>query len=111
MMNTGKRIKTLILAFAVAASMLVPQVSFASVTAKDEEGLPDQPGASAALWKKSFGSTSGETWKNAPTPPAYINGSIYVAAGNRVYKLNAKTGEQEAASDTLGTAPAFGYAT
>lgn len=109
-MDTGKRIRTAVLAAVVAVSMLVPQVSFAAV-AEDGTGLPDQAGYTQSLWKRTFSGTSGGTWQNAVTPPALINGSIYVAAGDRVYKLNAETGKQEAQSPDLGKSPAFGYAT
>ncbi|MGI6204460.1 MAG: PQQ-binding-like beta-propeller repeat protein [Anaerovoracaceae bacterium] len=109
-MDTGKRIRTAVLAAIVAVSMLVPQVSFAAA-ADDGDELPDQAGYTQSLWKWTFSGTSGGTWQNAVTPPALINGSIYVAAGDRVYKLDAETGEQEAKSPDLGTAPAFGYAT
>ena len=40
-----------------------------------------------------FARKLGTGYKNAPTPPAYANGCLYVAAGRYIYKLDAHTGE------------------
>lgn len=91
----GKKLRVLMLAVIMAVTMLMPAGAFAGTTTAS---TPDTIGTTGIKWQKSLGTG----WSNAPTPPALIDGSIYVGAGSKVYKLNRDTGKQEAVSKSIG---------
>jgi len=90
-----------LLAAIVAISMLIPIEAFAGTTTAK---TPDTLGLTTTKWQKSFGTG----WNNAPTPPALIDGNIYVGAYNKVYKLNKNTGAVIKASESFSST--VGYA-
>ena len=89
------KLRIVMLAAIVAVTMLVPAGVFAGTTAA---ATPDAIGTTGIKWQKSLGTG----WSNAPTPPALMGGSIYVGAGDKVYKMNKDTGKQEAVSKSIG---------
>lgn len=55
--------------------------------------------SASLLYAKKFGSG----YKNAPTPPCVVGSNLIIASGNRLYKLDAKTGDVITSTQMTGS--------
>ena len=92
-----RKMFTLLLAAALAVTMLLPQAAFAGATNAPTPTLDE---GTSLKWSYDFQSGTMD-FSRAPTVPALINDAIYVGSANKVYRFNKDTGKIEATSPEL----------
>lgn len=88
---------TIALAFSV---ILMPAAANAKVT---DAATPDKANYGILNWERSFGSGSGMSYQNAPTPPVVSGDHVYLFSGSTVYQLSAFDGSIEKKWPVTGT--------
>ena len=98
-----KRVVSFLLALltvlCVFSSVSAVSESFSAVTAAET------PTSRAKL---KYSLKLGDGFKNSPTPPLVVNDTLIVASGEKIYKLDAKTGKEIASSKLFS---GLGYST
>ena len=92
-----RKMFTLLLAAALAVTMLLPASAFAGTTTAPTPTLDE---GTSLKWSYDFQSGTMD-FSRAPTVPALINDAIYVGSANKVYRFNKDTGKIEATSPEL----------
>ncbi|MGI6257831.1 MAG: Ig-like domain-containing protein [Anaerovoracaceae bacterium] len=89
---------------------LIPSLSFADDEVEwwnfrnnyENNGVTDRATPNdAKIASLKWGVKVGTGWGASPTPPVIVNGSPYVGAGNKIYKLDRETGEILQTSDEM----------